>query len=47
MNNNLKARLLLIFSMFVFGTIGIFRKYIPLLSDHIAVARGLLMRFLF
>lgn len=42
MNNNSKARLSLIFSMFVFGTIGIFRKYIPLSSGLVAIARGLL-----
>ena len=30
----------LIFSMFVFGTIGIFRKYIPLSSGVLAMARG-------
>lgn len=42
MNNNSKARLSLIFSIFVFGTIGIFRKYIPLSSGLVAIARGLL-----
>ena len=31
---------LLILSMFIFGTIGVFRKYIPLPSAYIAVARG-------
>ncbi|NMA69154.1 MAG: DMT family transporter [Desulfitobacterium sp.] len=39
MNNN-KAKLLLILVMFIFGTIGIFRKYIPLPSSLIALTRG-------
>lgn len=35
-----KARAGLIFSMFVFGTIGIFRRYIPLPSGFLALSRG-------
>lgn len=35
-----RALFSLIFSMFVFGTIGIFRKYIPLSSGVLAMARG-------
>lgn len=35
-----RALFSLIFSMFVFGTIGIFRKYIPLSSGMLAMARG-------
>lgn len=37
-----KARLSLITSMVIFGTIGIFRKYIPLSSSVLAIARGLI-----
>ena len=40
MNENTKAKLSLIISMFVFGTIGIFRKYVPLSSGLIAISRG-------
>lgn len=36
-----KARLQLILSMVIFGTIGIFRKYIPLPSGMMAMLRGL------
>lgn len=39
MNNN-KAKLLLVLVMFIFGTIGIFRKFIPLPSSLIALTRG-------
>ena len=35
-----KAKLMLILAMFIFGTIGVFRKYIPLPSSVIALARG-------
>ena len=35
-----KAKLQLTISMFLFGTIGIFRRYIPLPSDLIALVRG-------
>ena len=35
-----KAKFSLIFSMVIFGTIGIFRKYLPLPSSTIAVIRG-------
>lgn len=38
--DNLKSKLSLVFSMFIFGTIGIFRKYIPLPSSVLAMARG-------
>lgn len=38
--NKQKALVSLIFSMCVFGTIGIFRKYIPLSSGVLAMARG-------
>ena len=40
MNENTKAKASLIFSMFIFGTIGIFRKYITLSSGLIAISRG-------
>lgn len=40
MNEKTKAKLSLIISMFVFGTIGIFRKYVPLSSGLIAISRG-------
>ncbi len=36
-----KSRLSLIISMLIFGTIGIFRRYIPLPSGFIAMTRGL------
>lgn len=35
-----KARIALIVSMFIFGTIGVFRRYISLSSSMIALARG-------
>ena len=37
-----KSKLLLILSTFLFGTIGIFRKFIPLPSSVIALARGII-----
>lgn len=37
-----KARLRIIAAMVIFGTIGIFRKYIPLPSSLLAVARGII-----
>ena len=40
MNNYSKSKLMLIASMIIFGTIGIFRKYIPLPSGMIAMSRG-------
>lgn len=40
-NNNQKAKLGLLTSMFIFGTIGIFRRYIPLPSGMVACVRGL------
>lgn len=41
MNQDLKSKLSLIFSMFVFGTIGIFRRLLPFGSGTIAFARGI------
>lgn len=41
MNNTLKSKIMLITSMIIFGTIGIFRKYIPLPSSVVAATRGL------
>ena len=38
MKNN--SKFLLLLSMFIFGTIGIFRKYIPLPSSLLAMSRG-------
>lgn len=40
MNGVNKSKLSLILSMFIFGTIGIFRRYIPLPSSILALARG-------
>ncbi len=40
MNSLNKSKLSLILSMFIFGTIGIFRRYIPLPSSLLALARG-------
>lgn len=37
-----KAKLLFILSMVIFGTIGIFRKYIPLSSEMLSIARGVI-----
>ena len=42
MNQHTAARLKLIVVMLLFGTIGIFRKYIDLPSSGLAVARGLI-----
>lgn len=41
MNNTSKARLTLIASMAIFGSIGVFRRYIPLPSSLIAMTRGI------
>ncbi len=41
-NDSARARLGLILSMTVFGTIGIFRRYLPLPSGLIALSRGLI-----
>ncbi len=41
MNNN-KEKLMMIGAMTIFGTIGIFRKYIPLPSSLLALARGII-----
>ena len=40
MKQETKAKLSLILSMSIFGTIGIFRRYIPLSSSAIAFVRG-------
>ncbi len=40
MNGVNKSKISLILSMFIFGTIGIFRRYIPLPSSILAMARG-------
>lgn len=40
MNSVNKSKLSLILSMFIFGTIGIFRRFIPLPSSILAMARG-------
>ena len=40
MNSVNKSKLSLILSMFIFGTIGIFRRYIPLPSSLLAMTRG-------
>lgn len=40
MNGVNKSKFSLIFSMFIFGTIGIFRRFIPLPSSVLAMARG-------
>lgn len=40
MNGANKSKLSLILSMFIFGTIGIFRRFIPLPSSILAMARG-------
>lgn len=42
MEKNTNAKISLILSMVIFGTIGIFRKYIPLPSGIVACARGIL-----
>ncbi len=41
MNETTKARISLISAMLIFGTIGVFRRYIPLSSGLIAFVRGL------
>ncbi len=41
MNNN-KEKMMMIGAMTIFGTIGIFRKYIPLPSSLLALARGMI-----
>ena len=41
-DNIARARLGLILSMSIFGTIGIFRRYLPLPSGVIALARGVI-----
>ncbi|MGN1267710.1 MAG: DMT family transporter [Dorea sp.] len=44
MNNksNFKAKVFLLLSMTIFGTIGVFRKYIPLPSGTISLVRGVI-----
>ncbi len=41
-NNENKSKIMLICAMIIFGTIGVFRRYIPLPSGMIAMARGLI-----
>ena len=41
-DNRLKSYMMLITSMLIFGTIGIFRRYIPLSSAMLAFSRGIL-----
>jgi len=41
-NNRIKSYMMLITSMLIFGTIGIFRRYIPLSSAMLAFSRGIL-----
>lgn len=41
-NKENKSKLMIITSMIIFGTIGIFRKYIPLSSELIAMMRGII-----
>ncbi len=38
----MKTKSLLILAMFIFGTIGIFRKYIPIPSSMLALTRGII-----
>jgi len=45
MKQETKAKLALILSMSIFGTIGIFRRYIPLSSSAIAFVRGVIGTF--
>lgn len=40
MNSANKSKFSLILSMFIFGTIGIFRRYVPLSSGLLAISRG-------
>ncbi len=40
--NDRKSMIMFISSMLIFGTIGIFRRYIPLPSDFLACSRGIL-----
>ncbi len=42
MKKNTNARICMIAAMAIFGTIGVFRKYIPLSSAWVALVRGLL-----
>lgn len=41
-NTTHRARISMILSMFIFGTIGIFRRYIPLSSGLLAMTRGVI-----
>lgn len=41
-NSENKSKLMIIISMIIFGTIGIFRKYIPMSSELIAMMRGMI-----
>ncbi len=40
--SEIKSKLTFVFSMLIFGTIGIFRRYIPLSSGVIAFSRGII-----
>ncbi len=40
--NDRKSVMMFVSSMLIFGTIGIFRRYIPISSDFIAFSRGIL-----
>lgn len=42
MKQDLKPKISFIFSMFVFGSIGIFRRYLPFGSGTIAFSRGII-----
>lgn len=41
-SNDRKSVLMIIFSMLIFGTIGVFRRYIPVSSAFLAFSRGLI-----
>ena len=41
-NGEIKSKIMLIASVFIFGTVGIFRRYIPLPSGSIALVRGVI-----
>ena len=43
--NDRKSVWMMISSMLIFGTIGVFRKYIPVSSAFLAFSRGLLGEF--
>ena len=43
--NDRRSVLMIVSSMLIFGTIGVFRKYIPVSSAFLAFSRGLLGEF--